>query len=196
MLPSIAQSDTSSSSVARARDRRIASLSKSVAEKLGSWLHELSHAVEPFVSTNIPKGDAWFITLFEQLRQCPAGIVCVTREDLHSDWLLFEAGALAKQVDRPRVCTLLIDVSPLEVPAPLSGFQATMLKKDDADSRVARAQLHGPALARRERRTRHCQCVLGDLPKTVVQFACCAAAGILAADRSPSCKCRGHPSRL
>jgi hypothetical protein len=106
-------------------------LSKSVAELLGDWLKSVIQALEPFVSTDIAKGDAWFLGLLEELNASKIGVICVTRANLHSDWLHFEAGALAKQVGRPRVCTLLIDVSPLEVPAPLSGFQATTLKRDD-----------------------------------------------------------------
>lgn len=109
-------------------------LSKAVAEKLKHWLKDVIQALalnEPFVSSDIAKGDAWFVTLLEELDQSSVGIVCVTRENLHNDWLLFEAGALARQVGRPRVCTLLVDVSPMELPPPLSGFQATTLKQDD-----------------------------------------------------------------
>lgn len=56
------------------------------------------------------------------------GVVCITRENLQSPWLLFEAGALAKRVGTAKVCTLLVDVG--ELSQPLSAFQAARLSKD------------------------------------------------------------------
>ena len=106
-------------------------LSKAIAEILHAWLRRIIQAVEPFVSSDIAKGDAWFLRLFQELNQSNAGIICVTRENVSSGWLLFEAGALARHVDRSRVCTLLINLTEWELQPPLSGFQATTLEKQD-----------------------------------------------------------------
>ena len=107
-------------------------LAQLIAEKLRTWLKRVIQVLEPFVSSqDIQKGDVWLNELLRQLEQSSIGIICVTREGLHSDWLLFETGALAKHIGRAKVCTLLIDVTPLELGTPLSGFQATTIRKDD-----------------------------------------------------------------
>ena len=54
----------------------------------------------------------------------------MTRENLHSPWLLFEAGAVAKH-DESRVWTYLFGLSPTDVKDPLSEFQHTVATKDD-----------------------------------------------------------------
>ena len=108
------------------------SLSASVAEKLSTWLRRVIQVIEPFVSTqDIKKGDIWLLELLQHLEQSSVGIICVTRENLHADWILFESGALIKQMGRAKLCTLLIDVSPAEVASPLSAFQATTFKRED-----------------------------------------------------------------
>lgn len=107
-------------------------LSKSVAEKLRTWLRQIIQVLDPFVSSyDIQKGNIWLVDLLNQLDESDIGIVCVSRESLNSDWLLFESGALAKHVGRSKVCTLLIDISPVELSSPLSNFQATTIKKED-----------------------------------------------------------------
>jgi hypothetical protein len=107
-------------------------LSNQVAEKLRTWLRRVIPLLEPFVSSqDIRKGNVWLIELLRELKESTIGIVCVTQEHLHSDWLLFEAGALVDHMGRAKVCTLLIDVTPLELNPPLSEFQATTIKRDD-----------------------------------------------------------------
>jgi hypothetical protein len=66
------------------------------------------------------------------LEKAKAGIICLTAGNLHSDWLLFEAGALSKKVEQSFVCPLLIDLKPSQVVGPLAQFQATTLEKGDA----------------------------------------------------------------
>ena len=51
--------------------------------------------VEAFLSNDIEKGTFWFASILEQLQKAKAGIVCLTRENLQSPWMHFEAGALA-----------------------------------------------------------------------------------------------------
>lgn len=65
------------------------------------------------------------------MEQAKAGIICLTKANLHSDWLLFEAGALSKKVAQSFVCPLLIDLKPSDVVWPLAQFQATTLEKGD-----------------------------------------------------------------
>ena len=49
--------------------------------------------------------------------------ICLTRDNLPSNWIHFEAGALAKNVVTSRVCSYLIDIPHSEVLPPLSQFQ-------------------------------------------------------------------------
>lgn len=132
------------------------SLSHSVAEKLRTWLRRLIQTVHPFLSSrDIGKGELWLPKLLRELEESSVGIICVTRASLNSDWLLFESGALAKHVGKARVCTLLIDVSPMEVSGPLSEFQATVLKPDDVFRlvEVIHSSLDNPLLSPEELRS-------------------------------------------
>jgi hypothetical protein len=104
--------------------------SKELALALSEWLPQVIQAAEPFISTTIEKGRRWSSEIAERLNSAPIGIVCVTRDNLRSPWLLFEAGAMSK----PKggyVCTFLLDVEPTDVEAPLGDFQHTRAEKVD-----------------------------------------------------------------
>jgi hypothetical protein len=77
---------------------------------------------------DIPKGSGWWPELAEQLAATPQGIVCVTRDNVHSPWLNFEAGSLAKTVgEKTYVRPLLLDLGKADVTGPLANFQATIV---------------------------------------------------------------------
>lgn len=60
------------------------------------------------------------------------GIVCLTQNNLEAPWLLFEAGALAKGVEKGRVCCLLLGgLRPVQVTGPLQQFQNRQFEKVD-----------------------------------------------------------------
>jgi len=108
--------------------------SQHVAEALRSWLPMVLQAAKPFMSKkDIDKGSRWHIELARALEITKVGIICLTPENLRASWLLFEAGAVSKTVDRgTRVCTyLLAGLQPQDVPPPLSEFQATKPEKED-----------------------------------------------------------------
>lgn len=44
---------------------------------------------------DIQPGKAWDVELGKALRECKVGIICLTPENLKSDWMLFEAGVLS-----------------------------------------------------------------------------------------------------
>jgi hypothetical protein len=64
-------------------------------------------------------------------RTAKPGSFCITPSNLHSDWLLFEAGALSKSIENTYVCPFLIEVEPADVKLPLGQFQATRATKAD-----------------------------------------------------------------
>lgn len=58
------------------------------------------------------------------------GIVCVTAENQHAPWLMFEAGGLAKRLGVGRVVPLLIGLKSAQLREPLASFQGVDLNKD------------------------------------------------------------------
>lgn len=107
-------------------------LSKKVAEILKPWIKCVLQATEPFISTeDIDKGSLWFGEINDQLANTSIGIICLTRENIQSPWILFEAGSLAKGLTKTRVCTFLINLTPTDLKPPLSQFNATQPTQDD-----------------------------------------------------------------
>ncbi len=104
--------------------------SQKVAEALKSWLKLVIQASNPWMSTEIGKGLKWSPQISEKLEKCKIGIICINQENLNHNWILFEAGALAKLKDS-HVCTFLLDIKPGDIEEPLAQFQATRYKKDD-----------------------------------------------------------------
>lgn len=99
---------------------------------LQKWLPEVLPNLECFVSSeDIGSGSLWLQKLFEQLDGAESGILCLTKESLERNWILFEAGALAKWAGSKtgRVCPLLFETKSLNFP--LAAFQARFLDKTD-----------------------------------------------------------------
>jgi hypothetical protein len=106
--------------------------SAAVADALRYWLPKVIQALEPWMSADdIEKGTRWRSGLASELEQSSVGIICLTRENLDSTWIHFEAGALSKQQQNTYVCTLIFDLEPTDVREPLAQFQATRATKDD-----------------------------------------------------------------
>lgn len=111
--------------------------SKGVANALYEWLPRVIQALDPWISVDIDKGARWSVEVQEHLDNSPVGIVCLTRENIASKWLHFEAGALARSLNKTPVCTLLLPgLQPGEVPSPLSLFQHTTTSKTDIQKLV------------------------------------------------------------
>lgn len=104
--------------------------SKSLAMVLKDWLPLVLHYVEPWLSeADIEAGQRWADAVAKELEACNFGVLCVTRENLASPWVLFEAGALAKSLDGARVTPLLLDIDFREISGPLAQFQAKKFEK-------------------------------------------------------------------
>ena len=97
--------------------------SKLVANALNDWLPEIIEVISPWVSTqHIDAGTRWSSEIDQQLKDTHFGIVCLTRENLQSPWILFESGALAKAVEVARVVPYLLGVPGADVNPPLGHF--------------------------------------------------------------------------
>ncbi|MHA6281113.1 toll/interleukin-1 receptor domain-containing protein [Salinimicrobium sp. CAU 1759] len=111
--------------------------SHEVAKLLDSWIRCVLQAVDPWLSSrDIDRGSLWFSEINNQLADTNNGIVCLTRENLNSPWILFESGALAKGLSSNRIFTFLIDVEPKEVRDPLAQFNHTFPTKESLYSLI------------------------------------------------------------
>ncbi len=106
--------------------------SQKVASVLYEHLPLIINAVEPYMSDeDVKKGTRWVTEISGQLEACGCGVLCITPENLTSEWMHFEAGALSKVVDKSLVCPLLVGVKQSSLRGPLTMFQATASAKDD-----------------------------------------------------------------
>lgn len=109
-------------------------LSEEVAKVWHALLSELFDNVTPFMSEkDIEAGTRGLPAIATELHGSKFGIVVVTQQNLHSQWLNYEAGALSKDITNPdlRVAPTLVDFqSKADATGPISQFQATLLDHD------------------------------------------------------------------
>jgi len=108
--------------------------SQAVALKLRTWLKDVIQTVEPWMSRHdIEAGARWSQEIAAGLENTNFGILCLTPENIHADWILFEAGALAKTLDaQTRVCPYCIGMRKSDIPSgPLTQFQAKEANEEE-----------------------------------------------------------------
>lgn len=107
-------------------------LSRQLAEALRNWIPAVLQNVKPyFTPEDIEKGAKWDSEIATELESCNIGLICLTSENTEKPWILFEAGALSKSLDKSKVCTLLFNLEPTDLKGPLTRFQMTKFSKDD-----------------------------------------------------------------
>lgn len=107
-------------------------LSHSIACVFRDWLPSVIQSVRPYVSSeDIDKGARWSSDIAKELEAANYGLIVVTRENLVSQWINFEAGALSKSLDRSNVSPFLHDIKRSEVTGPLLQFQSTIFERSD-----------------------------------------------------------------
>jgi hypothetical protein len=106
--------------------------SKQLGEALRSWLPSTLQFVKPyFTPTDIEKGAKWDKEISNELEASDFCIVALTRESLESQWIMFEAGAIARAQKKGRVCAILFGIEPTDVEGPLQTFQAAKFSKEE-----------------------------------------------------------------
>ena len=106
--------------------------SHQVALVFRDWLPSVIQSITPYVSSeDIDKGARWSTDIAKELEDSSFGILCVTKENLEAPWLLFEAGALSKMMDKASVCPFIFDIKRAEVKGPILKFQSTIFEKED-----------------------------------------------------------------
>lgn len=107
-------------------------LSKLLAEEIRAWLPSVLQFVKPyFTPEDVEKGTSWFSSISSELASSNIGILCLTKDNIEKPWILFEAGALSKNFDKSKVCTILFNLDSSDLAGPLTSFQATRFNKDD-----------------------------------------------------------------
>lgn len=106
--------------------------SRIIAEALNGWLPNVIQSLETFYSPEIEKGTRGGAEINAVLEGTSFGIICLTPDNLKSEWIHYEAGALAKINDQnTRVWTLLNGLNHSDVAQPLAQFQHTLTEKED-----------------------------------------------------------------
>lgn len=113
-------------------------LSGKLAGAIKDWLPAVLQYVKPyFTPDDLEKGTKWNAEIAKELETSNIGIICLTRDNTERPWILFEAGALSKSVDKSRVCTLLFNLESTDLKPPLSNFQFTRFVKEDFQKLVS-----------------------------------------------------------
>jgi len=107
-------------------------LSRNLAEAIHDWLPNVLQAVKPYFTPNdLEKGVKWHYEISKELDASNIGLLCLTRDNIHNSWILFEAGALSKKIDKSRVCPILFGLEPTDLKGPLAEFEATKFTKEE-----------------------------------------------------------------
>ena len=107
-------------------------LSKELGESLRDWIPGVLQAVNPyFTPSDVEKGTRWSTDIARELEGSSIGILCMTRENINSPWMLFEAGALSKSLEKSHVCPMLFGITNTDLAGPLKQFQTTAFDKSE-----------------------------------------------------------------
>jgi TIR domain len=105
--------------------------SKMIASAIREWLCDVIQVVDPWMSDiDIAAGTRWLGEISNKLEVAQIAIICITPENQNNPWLMFEAGALSKNLAESCVCPLLYDITPSLLDSPLKQFQAVTLDKE------------------------------------------------------------------
>src|SRR6516164_781269 len=112
-------------------------ISQQIAREVHDWLPIILQNVRPYMTpADIEKGARWGSEITRELETCNFGIICLTKDNLASQWICFEAGALSKAVTG-RVASFLFGIGHADVQQPLAQFQGTLFEKADVRKLVA-----------------------------------------------------------
>ena len=107
-------------------------LSKKLAEEIRIWLPCVLPHIKPyFTPEDIKKGVRWETEIKTKLEDSDVGIICLTKDNINAPWILFEAGALSKKMDKTSICPILFNLRNADLEGPLTAFQTTLFDKND-----------------------------------------------------------------
>ena len=107
-------------------------LSKELAESIRKWLPSVLQAAKPYFSPDdITKGSRWSGEIAKNLEESKVGIFCVTPDNAGADWMLFEAGAISRSIEKGKVIPILFGLDASDLTGPYTQFQAAPYSKDE-----------------------------------------------------------------
>jgi hypothetical protein len=107
-------------------------LSRHLASAIDTWLPKVLQLVTTyFTPEDIEKGARWGSDISKNLEESQIGLFCMTKDNLNSSWIMFEAGAISKKVKNSYVCPILFKLDNSDIKGPLSLFQMTKFNKDE-----------------------------------------------------------------
>jgi hypothetical protein len=107
-------------------------ISKEIAKAFREWIRMINQSIVPHMSEeDVAKGSRWSAALAHELEQTRYGVLILTPENTRSEWLHFEAGAIARSVTESSLSPVLFGLKPSDVHLPLSQFQLTEFREDD-----------------------------------------------------------------
>ncbi len=96
--------------------------SREVGEALKKLIESCLSPTDVWISSiDMDTGARWYEEIVGHLADSQAGIVCLTKENVNSPWVLFESGALLKT---GALIPFLVDVPPKDIPPPMQAHQA------------------------------------------------------------------------
>jgi hypothetical protein len=107
-------------------------LSKELGDIFSKWIPSVLQCVKPsFTPAGVDKGSRWSSEIAKELEESRIGIIMLTRENLLQPWIMFEAGALSKELEKSRICPILFGVGNSDLVGPLAQFQATLFEEEE-----------------------------------------------------------------
>jgi hypothetical protein len=110
-----------------------------VAQSVYDWLPNVFPRVKLWISTNdIEIGDEWWEELKRVLHKAKACITCITKDNVNSPWLHYEAGRIAGRKEEVRILPYLFDVTPEEIAhTPLQKYQCAQCAESFEEGTLA-----------------------------------------------------------
>lgn len=106
--------------------------SRQIAEVFREWIPSVLQMTDVYFTPNdIQKGTRWSTEIATELNGSQIGIFILTRENLNSPWMMFEAGAISKSLDAAFVAPILFNLETSDVSGPLTQFQMSRFEKPE-----------------------------------------------------------------
>lgn len=107
-------------------------VAKEIGKEFKNWLPSVLQAVDPyFTPDDIDKGSRWASEISQKLQECEFGIFFLTKDNLSSIWMHFEAGAISKGYQTSRIYSILFGIDNSEVKGPFTQYQSTIFSREE-----------------------------------------------------------------
>jgi hypothetical protein len=121
-------------------------ISQLIARELLTWLPKVINGVQPWLSDADVLGGPWNPQLVGAIKQSPVGIACLTQENLNSEWLHFECGAIACHAKHNLIIPYGLDVASSDLRPPLSFFQFCEANRTGTEKMIRMLATHARRL--------------------------------------------------